>query len=39
MIHTIYCNVYEGLEAALAENVFQDLEAMAGDPSLSLIHI
>ncbi|WP_347281128.1 hypothetical protein [Turicimonas muris] len=33
MIHTIYCNVYEGLEAALAENVFQDLEAMAGDPS------
>ena len=33
MIHTIYCNVYEGLEAALVENVFQDLEAMAGDPS------
>lgn len=32
MIHTIYCNVYEGLEAALAENIFQDLETMSKDP-------
>lgn len=33
MIHTIYCNVYEGLEAALVENINQDLQNMVNDPS------
>lgn len=32
MIHTIYCNVYEGLEAALIENIHQELQILSQNP-------